>query len=1189
MAFRPFERDTLLQLTYTILPEEKEQVGVQRVNTLLSRRKDIHNDSILWIGSISGLLRFNVITHEFRRFFFDLGANLNNAVNSIRTIYQHPTGFLLLGTWGGGVVRFDPELQTFSQPAGLLKDRHHGLIDAIVPVDEKTLWITSAGGIQKLHLDSWTLGKYLENDYQSFLIYGCKYVDDQGRIYTWSQDIFTFFDPLLQQFTEHQLPPDLIPELGGDVKSIARDEKRNALWLAVYGGKGIYRYDEKERDWSVFEIPALEESGRIFPTSLHPLSNGKILLLTNQHRLHLFDPGSHKMESLDIWPDPRVSADVFLEHSDGSYWFSSRDHGLIRWTSTGKIRYVEELQDTLYPDHYISLSHLVEDRRGNVWINSITGFSVYDYARDTIYNYPWALQDTATIIDFVDVLEDANGRVWFLSDHHGLMEVSPDHPEAGIVQVIDLPWGNQLWSGAADQRGNLWLRSITGLSCFNPQTRSFRTFDKTYGLSDRAVSLNGLDDGRMYFGEPGAFQLFHPDSLLLNEQLPAPYLEGFAVFDRPLATEAPLHLLSQIDLAPQENFFSIRFSNINFTLPMQDSFAYQLEGVDPDWVYTQDRREVFYTNVPSGDYTFKLRSANNEGQWNPEILTFDLNIATPWWKTGWAILIYILLATYLLYALYRFHLSRQLAREEARRLQELDAFKSRFYANITHEFRTPITVILGMSETIQSTNEDRPKTLHAAEMIKRNGASLLKLVNELLELDKLRHGKMHLQFVQMDIVPYIKYVCESFQSLAKSQRIDFCVDSEIDTLVMDVDSEKIAIILSNLISNAIKFTPENGKVSVRFRLARELEKSFLYLEVKDTGIGLSTQEQEAVFERFYQVQSTEESTIGGTGIGLTLTKELVEQMGGRIGVDSQAGRGSTFWVQIPKTRKAPMLSKQIPVLRPKETEASGSPVTVLPKETSAELSSVLIIEDSADVAEYLQHCLVGQYSLLYAPDGKKGTELAVEHIPDIIISDVMMPEMDGFEVCERLKNDERTNHIPIILLTARATVTDKVTGIRQGADAYMIKPFAKEELLARLDQLLALRATLQLKYTTALSGHKPDEPLPADPVDAFIARAESITLEHMEDESFSGADLAAHLHLSPSQTYRKIKALTDMSTAVYIRHVRLQRAKELLADDSLTVSEIAFRTGFKTPAYFSQCFREVFGESPTAFRDRQGA
>lgn len=258
----------------------------------------------------------------------------------------------------------------------------------------------------------------------------------------------------------------------------------------------------------------------------------------------------------------------------------------------------------------------------------------------------------------------------------------------------------------------------------------------------------------------------------------------------------------------------------------------------------------------------------------------------------------------------------------------------------------------------------------------------------------------------------------------------------------------------------------------------------------------------------------------------------------------------------------------------------------VPNGNSTELSTILIIEDSTDVAEYLQHCLLGKYTLLYAPDGKRGIELAIEHIPDIIISDVMMPEMDGFAVCERLKNDERTNHIPIILLTARATVTDKVTGIRQGADAYMIKPFAKAELLARLDQLLALRATLQQKYSTTLSGYRPDQPLPADPVDAFVARAEGVILENLEHELFSVNDLAQKLHLSPSQLYRKIKALTGMSTAVYIRHIRLQKAKELLADDALTIAEIAFRTGFKTPVYFSQCFKEAFGESPTAFREQ---
>ena len=599
-------------------------------------------------------------------------------------------------------------------------------------------------------------------------------------------------------------------------------------------------------------------------------------------------------------------------------------------------------------------------------------------------------------------------------------------------------------------------------------------------------------------------------------------------------------------------------------------------------MYTRDRREVFYTNIPSGTYRFKLKAANSEGIWSQEMASLEIHIATPWWRTFWAMGLYSILLGYLVILLYRFQLSHRLAMAEGDRLRELNEWKGKFYTNITHEFRTPLTVILGMTETIQKAlNSNEPaKTLRAMKLIKRNGEQLLKLVNDMLQLAKMDQGKLQLKTKQIDVIALSKYLAENYLSLAQAREINFSIQTEIETLIMDLDHEKFTVILSNLIMNAIKFTGENGVVKVQLDTAEMDGKSFFKVQVEDTGPGLTANECKEVFDRFYQSPLTDPSHPGGTGIGLALAKELVQFMGGDIGVDSHPGKGSTFWVQLPIHRQAQF--QEAPLM---STKRMADPEVM--KETNLEPHehSVLIIEDSPDVTVYLQDCLEDQYQVISAPDGKRGVQLALDIIPDLIISDVMMPEMDGFAVCEKLKTHILTNHIPIVLLTARAMSRDRVTGIRHGADAYLTKPFNKEELLVRLDQLLTLRATLQKKYSSTLSGYKREELGLADPKDAFIVKVESIVRDHLDDESFSGDALARELYLSPSQVYRKIKALTNMSTAVYIRHVRLQHAKELLFEPTLSISEVAYRTGF-TPVYFSQAFKDAFGISPSSFRSK---
>ena len=536
---------------------------------------------------------------------------------------------------------------------------------------------------------------------------------------------------------------------------------------------------------------------------------------------------------------------------------------------------------------------------------------------------------------------------------------------------------------------------------------------------------------------------------------------------------------------------------------------------------------------------------------------------------------------------------QQLAEEarERERLNEMDAFKTRFFTNISHEFRTPLTVILGMADRLEK--EPAPAGGAAVNqpvaLIKRNGQNLLRLINEILDLAKLENNSLKMNYVQGDVLPYLRYIAESMHSLAETKNVHMKVESGEPAIVMDYDPERLLQIVHNLLSNAIKFTPAGGQVTMR--LTRTNDR--LHLSVSDTGVGIAPDELPFVFDRFFQAKNQDQAKAGGAGIGLSLTRELVRFMGGAISAESTPGQGTTFRVVLPMTNEAEPGAVLSPVIRLEKHTAAG-PALPSPGRTGEGLR-VLLIEDNPDVVEYLAACLGPQYQLDFAFNGQAGIDKALETIPDLIISDVMMPEKDGFEVVEFLKTDERTSHIPIVLLTAKATVTDRIAGLRRGADAYLAKPFVEEELLVVTANLLEIRWKLQEKYRNTDFGMRPVEEEPAevpetrsffDLEDAFLQKTIALIDEHLDDAEFGNAELSRSMLMSESQLHRKLKALTGHSLSVFIRSVRLRRGRLLLETTDQSVSEVAYAVGFTDPAYFSRTFSAEFGVAPTALRKR---
>ena len=553
-------------------------------------------------------------------------------------------------------------------------------------------------------------------------------------------------------------------------------------------------------------------------------------------------------------------------------------------------------------------------------------------------------------------------------------------------------------------------------------------------------------------------------------------------------------------------------------------------------------------------------------------------------------------------------------------LQALDEAKSRFFTNISHEFRTPLTVILGMVDQIERQPE---KWLsQGMAIIKRNGQDVLQLINQILDLRKLESGKMEAEWVYEDIITYLSYLTESFHSMALPKGVSLTFQSEIEMLSMEFDKKKLLTIISNLLTNAIKFTQSGGSVKLvvlsskldvlghksgsnvpplehkiypeRSRRTQNsklktpnLEPS-LEIRISDTGKGIPPEKLPHIFDRFYQVDDSLTREEEGTGIGLTLVKELVKFLGGEVTVQSELGKGTVFTIQlpikqddlaIPASSASPVPNLRVPHLSPKPQ--LGTLERSNPEPSS--LPTLLLAEDNEDVIQYLVACLEEHYELLITRNGQEGIDKALEKVPDLIISDVMMPKKDGFALCETLKTDERTSHVPIVLLTAKADVESRISGLKRGADAYLAKPFNQDELLVQLETLLKLRQQLQARYQK-LEAIPPTDDVAVKEEDAFILKLNEIIMAHLSDSDLTVTQLCEIMGMSRTQLHNKIKALTGQAASAYLRLVRLKEAQKLLMNTDMNISEIAYQVGFNDPGYFTRSFVKAFGVSPSEGR-----
>ncbi len=899
--------------------------------------------------------------------------------------------------------------------------------------------------------------------------------------------------------------------------------------------------------------------------------NGK-LVSVNEKGLHRFDPATETSRHfLFEQPQKRLSeiSQFLYEDSDGAIWIFGFT-GLVKATpdETG-YRFEQYLND---PADRSSLS-----------INTV--LSVADDPLEP-QRFLWV----GTKGGGLNRLDKTSGTFKHFTKEEGL----PDNVVYGIL-TQDRPAGSQ-------SPGYIWMSTNKGLCRFDVRAETTKNFTVADGLQDNefnSASYLKTSDGSLIFGGVNGLNVFHPDSLYFNENVPQVLIVGLKVNNEPfpIPTSSLTPHPSSLKFSHDQNLLNFEFAALEFTNPAQNQYRYQLVGVDKDWVELGNKNSIQFAKLAPGDYTFIVDGSNNDGVWSGKPAELRFSIRPPWWATWWAYAIYLAIAATAVRLFYRYRLRQKLEHQETLRLREIDNFKSRFFTNITHEFRTPLTVILGMGEQLSTVETDAQKK-GMLGLIKRNGESLLRLINQILDLAKLESNTLKINYIQGDVLTYLKYIAESLHSLANAQNVMLRVESDQPNIVMDYDPERFLQIIHNLLSNAIKFTPSGGKVLLR----AELQDKWLHISVSDSGPGIPVDELPHLFERFFQAKNQEHASpslsgragvgSGGTGIGLSLTSELVKAMGGNISVESTVGAGSTFLVKLPVTNTSAVYTPNTGL---EESSSSTAPLPVRtasgPQDADTSLPQILLIEDNPDVVEYLTACLSHndsdgsiRYRLDYAYNGQAGIEHALESVPDLIVSDVMMPIKDGFEVLETLKNDERTSHIPIIMLTAKADVESRLFGLRRGADAYLAKPFNQEELTVTVNNLLELRRKLQAKYSQweSVSGDSP--PPITDPEDVFLQKIRAVVTANLSDSDFEMPQLERALAMSRSQIYRKVKALTGKSPSLFIRSIRLHHGQRLLQTTDQTISEIAYEVGYAALNNFSDAFLEEFGERPGKLR-----
>jgi signal transduction histidine kinase/ligand-binding sensor domain-containing protein/DNA-binding response OmpR family regulator len=1144
-----------------------------------------NSSGMLWIGTGAGGL--NKFDRKTERFFHykpnpQIAGNLSSEF--VSTICEGEKGILWVGTAGGGLNRFDKETEKFicyrSDPK-----KDNSLCNDFVPFVYKDfnsiIWIATKSGVNKINIrKSNFVHHHHETDNQNSLSNNSvnNIVEDhKGLVWIGTNDGLNCFDRATGKFTRYKHDPDNPNSINDNYISCLYEDGSGTLWIATE--VGLDKLDKRREKFFHFQIYA---------------------------------DVTHKNVIKEIYED-----------QSGFFWFVTSGNGVIRYDPYSDKRYRFQYDKT---DQFSIggdfVSEMFEDAAGEIWFATWANLNKFDRDGERFNRYSNQINGRSLnlINDMINDPYDPNNCLWLGYNDDALSKFDKRSNSFTHYQEIQ-----SVASMLSDNQGNIWMSGDKGLIRFNPQTKACDRFNNKDGIRTVFSKPNSCcyskETEEMFFGGINGFLVFHPNHIKTNAHIPPVFVTDFKILNQnvPIKSDgsSPLRKdiseTKEIHLAYDQNTFSFEFAALDYMSPGKNLYAYKMEGLDKDWIQSGTKRFVNYNRLRPGKYIFRVKGCNDDGIWNEQGTSIRVIIHPPWWESKGAYAFYILFFISLITGLWRFQLKRiheknelKMKLFEAQKLQEIDTMKSRFFANISHEFRTPLTLILGpLEQFINHTFRGDPQKQY--RVMFRYGNRLLQLINQLLDLSKLEAQKMTLHACALDIIEPIKGIVASFESMAKQKEIMLALQTNEEQLIVYIDLEKFEKIIINLLHNALKYTREGGRVNVSVSKDipsnnnlqfKSRNKETIKINVEDTGIGITADRLEKIFDRFYQVDDTYTRKHEGTGIGLALTKELVELHHGEIQVTSELGKGSTFSVFIPLGKKhlgaheiaedvdSKIINYPSEVKEIQALEASTESEVIKVEKSNSRFPKsapiILIVEDNADFRNYIRQQLFQTYNIQEAVDGADGLEKAKQIIPDLIVSDVMMPKIDGIQLCHQLKTEEITSHIPVILLTARASEQSKVDGLETGADDYLTKPFNVRELHVRIKNLINQRKRLRERFSHEVT-LKAKEIAVTSTDEKFLNRAMEIVEKHMAEAEFDTQSMAWEVGMSRMQLHRKLSALTNHTPREFIRVYRLKRAAQLLDKKAGNVTEIAYEVGFNNISHFAKRFRELFGVSPSEY------
>lgn len=1241
------------------LDPKSEEIELFFSDDVISDVQEDRNNEF-WVATYDGLVNLNRLTKTFVKYLPNSKISNRSVNHSVLTQLElSANGDLWIASWGGGISRMTPHLDKDSLRFDHFKVRagegsmlsneiyrlHYDQFNNLwIGTWDKGLALLDSAEQQKTPSKAY-FHTFVADSSDPYTVSGnnitALYVDRTGILWVGSSKIdrASVLNVGIKRYSSiSDNSRGLTQE--NPVRSFAGDQKGN-LWVGT--ANNLLHYIEKKDGYHLMKTISNQRylfNGSYFQStsilSLLCIPGGLLVGTDDAGLLYYRDFDLEKnanptfsfynTETNNALPGNKINKMVWSQKHSKTIWMGTMQSGFVRATLDGDSFSFKSYQSSDSGLSDDNIRDVVEDRDGIIWIATQRGLNRFDPETEIFTTYLFSKVNNKTINDNVIncLHEDKMGNIW-IGTNTGLNKKeetvhASDNLLVTFKRYTGFPYvGNELIMNIVEGNStHLFIGFYGGLVKFDYEQESvideymMREYQRI-GM-ERNASFKD-HEGKMFMGGTHGFISFSSDDLNHLSQPPIVAftdlliannsVQNASINDENLkgSIEKTVPYLDRVTFSHKDRILTFVFSAMDFKNPKKNTFTYILEGFDDDWNHVGDRNAATYTNIPHGKYILKVNAINSDGVESSSPTIMQLVILPPWWLTNWAYVLYLLILLGLLYFFKRYSLIRQkekghlmLERMAHEKEEELYEMKVRFFTNITHEFRTPLSLILGPAEESLSRSDLPTPVYKSLELIQRNTKRLLRLVNQLIEFRKVEKDKMELFLQKINVVSILIEMEESFRPIAQANKIDFQLHYAPSDISAWIDRDKFEKILFNLLSNAFKFVEQEGKIVLRAGIEKHLDYDLpvLFIEVTDSGIGIHKEEFGLIFDRFYQVN--EKLTQSTGGIGLFLCKSFVEQHKGKIEVESEPGQGSTFKVIIPMDLGRQM-NREVESLTKERIEESYDHLieedqnivtleTGLSGQENVSKPCILLVEDDAELLGFISEGLSNLFEVHVATNGHDGFEMAKRIEPELIISDIMMPILDGYEMGKLMRNDIETSHIPLVFLTAKTMREDEIQGLRIGAVDYIYKPFNLETLRLKVLNILKARIHVKEKYRTEKL-LEPEKITLSSLDEEFLRNAVSVVDRLMDDPNLDVEKLSEQLSLSSNQTYRKIKALTGYTAKEFIRVQRLKISAQLLAQRKRTISEIIYMVGFSSPSYFSRCFKEQYGCTPTEFMEKQ--